>query len=160
MNKTVKELVIGREYIFIEANPDKEKDLNIVRATLKENEKGKNGYNPVFIEKYTKGEVFFTIDFNEADKPLDSLLVVYVNSNYDKPEVNEPLEKLFGTWANPIGYFICNTESIDETITEYTNFLIKSLTKYEEKIRKMMEDFGNKKRNYIKQVDWLNETKF
>lgn len=160
MNKIVKDLLVGKEYIFIEANPDKEKDLNIVRATLKENKESERGWFPVFIEKYTQGEIFIMLNHKEAEKPLDELLVIHVNSNYDKPEVNEKLEKLFGTWAKPIGYFICDAESIDETITEYSNFLIKSLAKYEERIREMMENFNNKIINYTEQIKWLNTTKF
>jgi hypothetical protein len=35
MNKTIKELEVGKEYLFIEANPQKSKDLNVVRAILK-----------------------------------------------------------------------------------------------------------------------------
>ena len=160
MKKTVKELEVGKEYIFIEANPKKNKDLNIVRATLKENKEGERGWFPVFVEKDTQGEIFIMFNHEEAEKPLDGLLVIHVNSNYDKPEVKEPLEKLFGTWREPIGYVICDSESIDETITEYSNFLIKSLAKYEEKIREMTEDFSNKRKIYAEQIKWLNIIKF
>ena len=160
MKKTVKDLLVGKEYIFIEANPDKEKDLNIVRATLKENKETERGWFPVFIEKDTQGEIFMMFNPEEAEKPLDDLLVIHVNSNYDKPEVNEKLEKLFGTWAKPIGYVICDAESIDETITEYSNFLIKSLARFEERIREMTEVFNNRKANYMGQIKWLNIIKF
>ena len=160
MNKTVKDLVVGKEYIFIEANPKKDKDLNIVRATLKENKECERGWFPVFVERETQGEIFIMFNHEEAEKPLDDLLVIHVNSNYDKPEVNDKLEKLFGTWREPIGYVICDAESIDETITEYSNFLIKSLAKYEEKIREMTEDFSNKRKIYAEQIKWLNIIKF
>ena len=160
MKKTVKDLLVGKEYIFIEANPDKEKDLNIVRATLKENKETERGWFPVFIEKDTQGEIFMMFNPEEAEKPLDDLLVIHVNSNYDKPEVNEKLEKLFGTWAKPIGYVICDAESIEETITEYSNFLIKSLARFEERIREMTEVFNNRKANYMGQIKWLNIIKF
>ena len=160
MNKTIKELEVGKEYIFIEANPQKSKDLNVVRATLKENKEHEKGWYPVFIEKETQGEIFIIFNHEEASKKLDTLLVIHVNSNYDKPEVNEPLEKLFGTWAKPIGYNICDAESIEETINEYATFLNNSLEAYNKKIQDMQEDFKNKTKIYKKQIEWLETAKF
>lgn len=160
MNKTVKELEVGKEYIFIEVTPNKTKDLNIVKATLKENEECERGWFPVFIEKETQGEIFIMFNHEEASKKLDTLLIIHVDSNYDKPEVNEPLEKLFGTWMKPIGYIICDTESIEETIKEYETFLNNSLEAYSKKIQETTEDFKNKAKIYKKQIEWLENTKF
>lgn len=157
MNKTVKELEIGKEYIFIEANPDKSKDLNIVRTTLTENGECKRGWFPVFVEKETQGEIFIMFNHEQANEPLNKTpLVIHVNSNYDNPEANETLERLFGTWAKPIGYIICDADSINVAINDYNKFLNDSLTKYEENIKNSMADFNNKKQLYKQQIEWLN----
>lgn len=157
MNKTIKELTEGKEYIFIEANPNKSKDLNIVKATLREKGKCERGYFPVFVEKETQGEIFVMLNNEQANKPLNNILVVNVNSNYDKPQVNEKLEALFGTFMNPIGYIICENENVQETIEQYSNFLTYSIKKYEERIKEMTKDMNNKKILYKQQITWLKQ---
>lgn len=161
MNKTIKELKVGKEYIFIEANPQKSKDLNIVRAILKSCEKGDRGWFPEFeTNDELKGEFFFIHELKKTNSPLDEIMVIWVNSNYDKPEAKEKLEGIFGTMANPIGYVICDTESIEETINEYATFLNNSLEAYNKKIKDMQEDFRNKTKIYKKQIEWLENIKF
>ena len=93
----------------------------------------------------------------QANEPLNQTpLVIHVNSNYDNPEANVTLERLFGTWAKPIGYVICDADSINDTINDYNKFLNDSLTKYEENIKNSMADFNNKKQLYKQQIEWLN----
>lgn len=157
MNKTIKELTEGKEYIFIEANPNKSKDLNIVKATLIKKGKNERGYLPVFVEKETQGEIFVMLNHEQADKPLNNILSVNVNSNYDKPQVNEKLEALFGTFMKPIGYIICENENVQETIEQYSNFLTNSIEKYEERIKEMTKDMNNKKILYKQQIAWLKQ---
>ena len=157
MIQTVKELEVGKEYLFIEANPDKDKDLNIVRATLKDNKESHRGYFPEFIEKKTQGEIFFMLGPDEGDKPLNSILILHVNSNYDKPEVKEPLEELFGTWANPKGYIICDPDNVNHTLVEFHNFLLESLNKYQQRVNEAFADLSRKKDNYKKQIEWLEK---
>ena len=82
-------------------------------------------------------------------------LCIWVNSNYDKPETKEKLEELFGTAMNPIGYVICDAESIEETICQYSEFLTDSIRKYEDKINDMVEDLKNKRIMYCQQTAWL-----
>lgn len=163
MNKTVKDLVVGNEYIFIETNPNKSKDLNIVRAILKSNDSPEGdppgrGWYPLFetTDKY-KGEFFFIRNLEEGNEPLDMPLFIWVNSNYDKPEAKEKLEELFGTAMNPIGYTICDVSSVEETINQYAEFLVTSIEKYENKINDMMEDLKNKRTMYTQQIEWLNK---
>ena len=55
---------------------------------------------------------------------------------------------------------MCDAESIDETIQEYTEFLTKSLEAYHKKIKDMQEDLMNKTRIYTEQIKWLETTKF
>ena len=136
MNKTIKELEVGKEYIFIEATPNKTKDLNVVRAILKSCEKGDRGWFPEFeTNDELKGEFFFIHELRKTNSPLNEIMVILVNSNYDKPEAKEKLEGIFGAMANPIGFIMCDAESIDETIQEYTEFLTKSLEAYHKKIK-------------------------
>ena len=161
MNKTIKELEVGKEYIFIEATPNKTKDLNVVRAILKSCEKGDRGWFPEFeTNDELKGEFFFIHELRKTNSPLNEIMVILVNSNYDKPEAKEKLEGIFGAMANPIGFIMCDAESIDETIQEYTEFLTKSLEAYHKKIKDMQEDLMNKTRIYTEQIKWLETTKF
>lgn len=161
MNKTIKELEVGKEYLFIEANPQKSKDLNVVRAILKSCEKGDRGWFPEFeTNDELKGEFFFIHELKKTNSPLNEIMVIWVNSNYDKPEAKEKLEGIFGTMANPIGYIMCDAESIEETINEYATFLNNSLEAYNKKIKDMQEDLKNKTKIYKKQIEWLETAKF
>lgn len=156
MNKTVKDLVAGNEYIFIETNPQKSKDLNIVRAILKSNEHSERGWFPLFEtnDEY-KGEFFFMCEPSIENDLLNKPLFIWVNSNYGKPEAKEKLEELFGTMRNPIGYIICDPTHVEETIKQYSDFLTDSIKKYESKIKEMMEDLKNKRTLYVQQIEWL-----
>ena len=158
MNKTIKELEVGKEYLFIEANPQKSKDLNVVRAILKSCEKGDRGWFPEFeTNDELKGEFFFIHELRKTNSPLNEIMVIWVNSNYDKPEAKKKLEETFGTLANPIGYIMCDADSIDGTINQYSNFLIDSINKYQDKIEEMIKDLDAKREIYRQQINWLEE---
>lgn len=159
MNKTIKELEVGKEYIFIEANPQKSKDLNIVKAILKECDKGPRGWIPEFeTNDSLKGEFFFIHDLKKTNEPLNEIMVIWVNSNYDKPEAKEKLEEIFGTTMNPKGYIMCDADSIEETINQFSVFLIDSISKYQDRIEEMIKDLDAKREIYKQQVNWLKET--
>ena len=157
MNKTIKELEVGKEYLFIEANPQKSKGLNVVRAILKSCEKGDRGWFPEFeTNDELKGEFFFIHELRKTNSPLNEIMVILVNSNYDKPEAKEKLEEIFGTMANPIGYIMCEPGNFEDTIKQYSDFLTDSIEKYENRINEMVEDLKNKRVIYKQQVEWLN----
>jgi len=159
MNKTIRELEVGKEYIFIEANPHKSKDLNIVRAILKSYNKSERGWLPEFeTNDELKGEFFFIHELNKTNKPLNEIMVIWVNSNYDKPEAREKLFELFGTIREPIGYIMCDADSVEETINQYSNFLIDSINKYQDKIEEMIKDLDAKREIYKQQMNWLEKT--
>ena len=160
MEKTVKDLIVGKEYIFIEANPQKSKNLNIVRAILTSCDRNeKRGWFPAFeTNDSLKGEFFFIQEIMKENEPLNSILFIWVNSNYDKPEAKKKLEELFGTMRNPIGYIVCDAESVEETIKQYSDFLNDSIIKYQNKINEMIEDLNNKKIIYPQQIEWLHNS--
>ena len=169
MKCSIKELKEGTTYYFLEADPNKVKDLKIYKATLVElNTEGRAATAMFDFEGLEKNQVFLmrSIDNrytgDESNDPLDKVTTLMCNH----PDGNSRV--ILGTFMCPKGFMM--SDSVENVIKEYHEFLDWSISEGTRKSQEMIEKgqvmegrvtevrLGILKENYDKQIAWLTET--
>ena len=169
MKCSIKELKEGTTYYFLEADPNKVKDLKMYKATLVElNTEGRTATAMFDFEGLEKNQVFLMrcIDNpyvrDESNDPLDKITTLLCNH----PDSNSAA--ILGTFMRPKGFMM--SDSVENVIKEYHEFLDWSVAEGTRKSQEMIEKgqvvegrvtevrLGILKENYAKQIAWLTET--
>ncbi len=160
MNCSIKELKEGQEYVFLRSIVKQKENIPIYHGTLVELESG-NCVTALFhIHEFNDHEVFcYRTIVNRyigdcSDEILDKPEMFHMNADKD-----EELEKAMCGLG--IGFIISDSE--ENAIIEYKNFMDRSLLEYQKKIDKadeydkpsMKADLEAKKQIYKEQINWL-----
>ena len=160
MKCNIKQLEVGKEYVFLRSIVKQKQDIPIYHGTLVELDGG-NCITALFhIHEFSDHEVFCYRTVNNpyigdrSDEILDKPVCFYLNSDKDEDLENAMCRR-------GVGFII--SDSVQSAINEYSEFINWSVEEYQKKIDKadeydkssMIADLEAKKKIYKEQIDWL-----
>lgn len=173
-NFTIKDIEVGKEYVFIESDPDQSEDIKVLHCTCIY----KDEYNPAgklmmvkfTVREYPEGanEAFTYKIINNpyAKADIDDNLfekLTWLDSNKDMDKEESAIYTYLHRWKSvnggsrfyfPRGFMFGRTD--DEAIQNYKNFLDLSLVEHQNKIDEEIRVLNLHKENFAKQINWLN----
>lgn len=160
MKCNIKQLEVGKEYVFLRSIVKQKQDIPIYHGTLVELESG-NIVSALFhIHEFSDHEVFCYRTINNpyigdcSDEILDKPECFHMNADEDENLENAMCEM-------GIGFIISDSEK--NAIKEYHDFMEWSLSEYQKRIDKadeydkpsMIADLKAKRKIYKEQIEWL-----